>query len=491
MSSMSKKKYLGKIVRNKNYFDFDILAVEQQGRITSTTLEKESNNSVYHLHIVDVFQSEALDNNHFDVENIKKETETYYKDHKDDLLSVSYDLQNRKAHFQYIPLKDISVENKELLKKIKFNSKVDQLIENVKKVRPEYSSNEILNIAICMFQSFLTVFSGDPGCGKTSICNIMAEAMGLKTKGKYTAVSVERGWTSKSDFIGFANPMTGKLVINNHALYEALVELDNDNPTLILLDEANLSPMEYYWSDFMKVCDSSKEEGDPDAYIHLGGNTKDTDGNESDICIRKTCHFVATINNDETTETLSPRLIDRSFVITLPSPKYDRDSTDFSDFWEIGNGNDQKVDSVEMTWKDIETIFLPDNEGADEWNEKDKDILMSIVKELHELGIVVSKRSQIAINRYYSVASALFEEENYDGAEEDTIAPSRIALDFAVSQKILPMINNYWQDDEAKQHLFNLSKIFQLNHMDRSFSILNQIVEDGENQMNMGFYTFF
>ena len=34
--------------------------------------------------------------------------------------------------------------------------------------------------------------------------------------------------------------------------------------------------------------------------------------------IPETLHFVATINNDHTTETLSPRLIDRAWVITLP-----------------------------------------------------------------------------------------------------------------------------------------------------------------------------
>lgn len=28
-------------------------------------------------------------------------------------------------------------------------------------------------------------------------------------------------------------------------------------PMLLILDEANLSPMEYYWADFMAVCDST------------------------------------------------------------------------------------------------------------------------------------------------------------------------------------------------------------------------------------------
>ena len=69
---------------------------------------------------------------------------------------------------------------------------------------------------------------------------------------------------------------------------------------IILLDEANLSPMEYYWSDFMNICDDLG----PQSTVNLGENYV--------FGIPETLHFVATINNDHTTETLSPRLIDRA-----------------------------------------------------------------------------------------------------------------------------------------------------------------------------------
>lgn len=50
---------------------------------------------------------------------------------------------------------------------------VEYLCRTVQIVRPTYSKNTIVNIAICLTQGFLTVFSGEPGCGKTSICNIL------------------------------------------------------------------------------------------------------------------------------------------------------------------------------------------------------------------------------------------------------------------------------------------------------------------------------
>ncbi|MCR4717787.1 MAG: hypothetical protein K5656_11480, partial [Lachnospiraceae bacterium] len=58
------------------------------------------------------------------------------------------------------------------------------IISCMKTVRPNYSRNDIMNIMVCVVQGFLTVFSGLPGCGKTSICNIVSKILGLEEYGK-------------------------------------------------------------------------------------------------------------------------------------------------------------------------------------------------------------------------------------------------------------------------------------------------------------------
>lgn len=193
---------------------------------------------------------------------------------------------------------------------------IDYLVRTVQLVRPQYSKNTIINIAICTTQGFLTVFSGEPGCGKTSICNIYSDALGLNkiekmitssnsdySAARYVPVSVERGWTSKRDFIGYYNPLSKSFDKSNRDVYDALNRLHieqnsglNKFPFIILLDEANLSPMEYYWADFMYICDDTGKKHQ----INLGDNNI--------LAIPDTLHFVATINNDHTTETLSPPL---------------------------------------------------------------------------------------------------------------------------------------------------------------------------------------
>lgn len=196
-----------------------------------------------------------------------------------------------------------------------------------------YTRNVIANMLICLTQGFLTVFSGTPGCGKTSICRILGGTLGLWNfttedsetlydgyqkfsdrkknavdPARFLEVSTERGWTSKRDFIGYYNPLTEQFDKANALLYNAFLimndeakkKADNDLPYFILLDEANLSSMEYYWADFMNLCESWSENNS----IDLGGGKV--------FKIPEGLHFMATINNDHTTEILSPRLIDRA-----------------------------------------------------------------------------------------------------------------------------------------------------------------------------------
>ena len=90
----------------------------------------------------------------------------------------------------------------------------DYIISGVRKYR-KYQYNDIINMYICIAQSFLTIFAGNPGTGKTSICNIIANSLGLNRSLdknnsdiiRFVPVSVERGWSSKRDLIGYYNPL--------------------------------------------------------------------------------------------------------------------------------------------------------------------------------------------------------------------------------------------------------------------------------------------
>jgi len=73
----------------------------------------------------------------------------------------------------------------------------------------------------------------------------------------------------------------------------------------VLLDEANLSPIEHYWSAFFGMTDSD-------------GTRSLTLGMEQ-VRVPDYLRFLATINHDGTTEPLSPRTIDRAPFIVMES----------------------------------------------------------------------------------------------------------------------------------------------------------------------------
>ena len=397
------------------------------------------------------------------------------------MLRAAAEWENEQTNNQYVELTDkvasIPTPNKTPEELIEYLCRVIQIR------RPNYSKNAIINIAICLTQGFLTVFSGEPGCGKTSICNIFGEALGLnkiadmiecpadskEMVGRYVAVSVERGWTSKRDFVGYYNPLSKTFDKSNRRIYDALHQLDTEKqagilklPYIILLDEANLSPMEYYWSDFMNICDD------------LGSHSKVNLGEDYVFGVPETLHFVATINNDHTTETLSPRLIDRAWIITLPQ-------LNLRDYSSLGNEAKIPAEEVEViSWKSLRDAFTPAKDECFFTPELQK-CYDSIVAKLREKKFTVSPRIDIAIKRYWAIASKYFEMD-----DTKTAAPT-IALDYAIAQRILPKIGG--NGEEFEKWLKEFSSLCSSNGLNTSAAIVKDIIERGNQQMK--YYQFF
>ena len=356
---------------------------------------------------------------------------------------------------------------------------IEYLCKTIQVVRPTYGRNTIVNIAICLTQGFLTVFSGEPGCGKTSICNIFGQVLGLNKVAEYVdcaesekdgirrfvPVSVERGWTSKRDFVGYYNPLSKTFDKSNRRVYDALRQLDAEKrdgttklPYVILLDEANLSPMEYYWSDFMNICDDLSAQ----SCVNLGENYV--------YGIPATLHFLATINNDHTTETLSPRLIDRAWIITLPQQ-----------YSAISQGEELSPDKVDIiTWASLCKAFIPLKEECVFSAEVQK-IYDSIIALLRKKRFTVSPRIDMAIKRYWAIASKWFE------MDETKTDAATVAFDYAVAQRILPKIVG--NGEAFEKWLEEFRALCSNNGLNMCATVLKDIIDRGNQQMK--YYQFF
>ncbi|MBQ2988273.1 MAG: hypothetical protein IJD59_04135 [Clostridia bacterium] len=351
---------------------------------------------------------------------------------------------------------------------------INHIVSKIQEYRPNYDKNAILNILICYTQGFLTVFSGEPGTGKTSICEILANVLGLNIPktyleyedgydpARFVNISVERGWTTKRDFIGYYNPLTKTFDRNNRRMFDALNLMDLetkkktiDMPFMILLDEANLSPMEYYWADYLRFCDKI----DDNSYINLGG----------DYCyyIPQYLRFLATINNDHTTESLSPRLIDRAWIIRLPKVRPNRSDVSVCDINEI------------ISWSSLDATFGAEDSNIVSMNEKVKDIYEELIEKCRSARIMISPRVDKAIRSYWSVAQRIFVSTAYDS--------SIIALDYAVAQRIIPHING--SGEQYGEQLTQLKEFCSKCNLKNSADLLSEIIQVGKESMH--YYQFF
>lgn len=173
----------------------------------------------------------------------------------------------------------------------------------------------------------MAVLAGISGTGKSQLPRQYAAGMGIG----FLQVPVQPRWDSPQDLMGFYNYIEGKFRPTDmaRALW-ALDEINNpdaidDHMMMILLDEMNLARVEYYFSDFL-----SRLESRPAASAVTDKNErKDA---EIELEIPKMVNpprifpgynllFAGTMNEDESTQSLSDKVVDRANILRFAAPK--------------------------------------------------------------------------------------------------------------------------------------------------------------------------
>lgn len=173
----------------------------------------------------------------------------------------------------------------------------------------------------------MAVLAGISGTGKSQLPRQYAAGMGIG----FLQVPVQPRWDSPQDLMGFYNYIEGRFRPTDmaRALW-ALDEINNedavrDRMMMILLDEMNLSRVEYYFSDFLSRLESrprpdrvSDDNERKDAEIELEiPNTL----NPPRIFPGYNLLFAGTMNEDESTQSLSDKVVDRANVLRFAAPR--------------------------------------------------------------------------------------------------------------------------------------------------------------------------
>jgi len=341
---------------------------------------------------------------------------------------------------------------------------VDEIIRYFRSGQRKATREMVVNLLVSISQSYLTILTGLPGVGKTSTVKLVAQAMGLSGYddiNRFLEVAVARGWSSSRDLIGYYNPLNHIFEPAPTGMFDVIKIIDQEaesyesNPPIwVLLDEANLSPVEHYWSNFSALADTRKN------IMKLGENYQVTDA----------LRFIATVNMDSTTEPLSDRLLDRAHVI-LVEPENDI-ITETSD--------EELYDCLApLSCKVLNDYFGPPQSNSNEFTDAEKDVFKDIQDILQDESkggrpSIISPRTQQSILYYCTVARELMPTEK-----------PLCALDYAVSQKILPRLTGY------DNFLFRLEELQSKIREDlpRSARILEHMIRIGRE--DHGFYRFF
>jgi hypothetical protein len=294
----------------------------------------------------------------------------------------------------------------------------------------------------------ITVLAGISGTGKSELPLRYAEAMGMHS----LPIAVQPSWSSPQDLFGFYNYLEKRYKATE--LARTLVRMDpynfsdGDDPAfeavrrgsradrvlLVLIDEMNLARVEYYFSEFLSklearraVIDPSVEKKRSPAEIEIEGAQRATrDGRPASSGIRlwvgNNVLFSGTMNEDESTQTLSDKVLDRANVLRFGKPP--------AGGKKLG-GEARRDDFIRDRYLSVDTWeswarSVPQDSrwrrNVDDWTERLNDALSLI-------GRPFGWRVKEAIHAYVA---------NYPGVEGGTVY--KTAMADQVEQKVLPKL---------------------------------------------------
>lgn len=268
-------------------------------------------------------------------------------------------------------------------------------------------------------------------------------------------IPVKSDWTDPSGIMGFYNIIEKQYHIGPF-LKHLLFAIENpDVPFFVILDEMNLSKIEYYLSDVLSVLETrlfhpetgkiiSKEK----IMLHSASSSDDyiaTDDEYFDsipakVTIPLNFYITGTINIDETTYTPSPKVLDRANVIEF-------NEVDLNQYFN----NVKAVDTSKFVLHKVPDFTKPavsSSKVSTALSDSIKNEIININDILKKYNLHFGYRIASEISLYVSHVKDCVVTPNEEILDK--------ALDYQITQKILPKINGTQaRIEKAILELFN------------------------------------
>ncbi len=295
-----------------------------------------------------------------------------------------------------------------------------------------YYTTEMIRIFISALASTkLVILQGISGTGKTSL----AYAWGKFLKHDSCVASVQPSWRDRTELFGYFNEFTKKFN-ETEVLKELYLAGYTDDIYTIILDEMNISRVEYYFAEMLSILEMPNKD---EWIVELVSSSWKTDPKrikEGKLKIPPNCWYIGTINNDDSTFMVTDKVYDRAMPIDI-------------------NDKGQVFDPVDTEAQDINYSYLDKlfQEGIQN-NQMSEDTLNKI----EEMDNYVIKHFRIAFGNRIVMHMKKFV-PIYVACGGDEVA----GVDYFLARKVLrkfEQLNISYIRDEIDGYIEFLDKLF-------------------------------
>jgi hypothetical protein len=184
------------------------------------------------------------------------------------------------------------------------------------KIKANYSKELLDALMAVSLTKNLLILTGSPGVGKSTLAIDL-----IDDPERRLVVPVGSTWRGREDLLGYVNPISNEFEPTDFTKFlckaEAAWRKGDKRTYLVIFEEFNLSQPEYWFADIL-IRSQYPDDQDKLRMIELGGkNIRGVTTSTSKVMISPALRFVSTVNNDHTTLSLSPRVLDRASIIEL------------------------------------------------------------------------------------------------------------------------------------------------------------------------------
>ena len=194
---------------------------------------------------------------------------------------------------------------------------LEELVENFRnfaasKLRLYYSTEMIRLFISALASTKLIILQGISGTGKTSL----AYAWGKFLKHDSCVASVQPSWRDRTELFGYFNEFTKKF--NETEVLKELYQAGfTDDVYTVILDEMNISRVEYYFAEMLSILEMPNKD---EWIIELVSSAWKSDPKhiiDGKIKIPANVWYIGTINNDDSTYMVTDKVYDRAMPIDI------------------------------------------------------------------------------------------------------------------------------------------------------------------------------